>query len=181
MSLRAQLFYDSPFQKQLYTREVKKQALIGLIRKSERISQSPEIADLLVLLLEAHTCLEGSEYMQSFMMSWMIIEKDVFHKWEEYLKKEKVTRGRRRKLMNSTFWSVDYVLETLKLANRLFAEDYATLMSLKSKRNNMMHKGERVTSEEARQCLNIAGKIVQKRSRFPDASAGQTLSDIARI
>jgi len=166
ISLRTQLF-EFPFRMELasvHREQVEKEKLVVLMKEAERITQNPEIADFLVLLLEAYTCLQNSEYMQSFMMSWVIIEKHMFWLWEKFLREESVTRTRRDKLMNPAYSTVDSILESLNLAGRLSIEEYDALMGLKNKRNDIMHEGERVTRNEADRCFQLSKKIVQQRS-----------------
>jgi hypothetical protein len=162
-SLRAQLFPMNQFSTRIFRIEIEKETLVDLIREAERINQDPDLADFLVLLLEAHTCMQSSEYMQSFMMSWMIVEKNVFWMWNRFLKEEMITGDRRRKLTNPMSWTVDSILETLNLAGKLSSDDYITLIALKNKRNRIMHESERVTPEEAERCFNVAKVIVQQR------------------
>jgi hypothetical protein len=169
-SLRTQLFYEFPFKSKIgfiERTEVEKEKLISLIREAERISQDPDMADFLVFLLEAHTCLQSSEYMQSFMMSWVIIERQVSWIWEKFLREEQMPRGRREKLMNPVYWTLDYILEALNLVGKLSPEDYDELMGLKNKRNNVLHEGERVAQHEAEQCLTIAKRVVRGRTDIP--------------
>jgi hypothetical protein len=164
-SLRAQLFFDSSTRVGFINRiEVEKEKLISLIREAERISQDPDVADFIVFLLEAYTCIQSSEYAQSFMISWVIIERHMFWLWEKFLKEEQIIRGRRDKLTNPAYWTLDYVLEALNLCGRLSKEDYEDLMNLKNKRNNAMHEGEMVTHDDAERCFKNAKRIVQQRS-----------------
>jgi len=170
ISLRTQLFYEFSLMKEpVFTGriEVEKEKLVGLIQQAERISQDPDMADFLVFLLEAHTCLQSSEYMQSFMISWIIIERHMSWLWKKFLREEHITRSRREKLMNPAYWTIDFILETLNLAGRLPPDDYEALMRLKKKRNDIMHEGERVSQHEAERCLKVAKGIVQRRIGLP--------------
>ena len=171
ISLRTQLFYEFPIRREtnvpIDKNEVEKEKLVGLIREAERVTQDPELADFLVLLLEAYTCLQSSEYMQSFMMSWVIIERHMFWLWEKFLREENITRTRREKLTSPAYWTADAILESLNLTRQLSLEDYNSLMDLKNKRNSIMHEGERVTRNEADTCFQIARRIVQRRSAIP--------------
>lgn len=166
LSLRTQLFFEFPFARKvtiIERTEVDKEKLVGLIQQAERITRDPDIADFLVFLLEAHTCLHSSEYMQSFVMSWVIIERQMFWLWQRFLKEEQVPRARREKIMNPVYWTVDFVLETLNLLGQVSQEDYDVLMKLKNKRNDIMHEGESVSQSEAEKCFEIAKMIVKQR------------------
>jgi len=166
VSLRTQLFYDFPFKKSavpIDRIEVEKDKLVRLIQRAEHISQDPDMADFSVFLLDAYTFLQSSEYTQSFMISWIIIEKHMSWLWEKFLREEGITHSRRKKMMNSTYWTLDFVLETLNLAGRLSPDEYEDLMKLKKKRNDIVHEGERVSHREAKTCFKAARGIVQTR------------------
>jgi hypothetical protein len=147
-------------------KEITKEELANIIQQAERITQDSEVADFLVFLLDAHTYLQNSEYMQSFIMSWMIIERHIFWLWKKFLKEEQINRKRRDKLTNSLYWTIDYVLETLNITGQINLEDYKNLMKLKKKRNDIIHKGEKVTLDEAERCFQIAMNIVKERSHL---------------
>jgi len=171
VSLRSQLFGEgwmtsSKFEQFEDRIEVENKELIEIIQEAQRITQDPEVADLLIFLLEAFTCLQSSEYMQSFIMSWVIIERYVSSLWEKFLREEQITHNRRDKLMNTAYWTVDTILESLNLTGRLSIEDHKDLMDLKNKRNDIIHVGERVSKDEAERCFQNAKRIVQQRSAF---------------
>lgn len=166
-SLRAQLFHEftsgvtSIF---IYRIEVEKKKLISLIKEAERISRDRDMTDFLVFLLDSYTCLESSEYMQSFMISWIIIERHMFWLWEKFLVGKQVTHKRMEKMLSPGHWSIDFVLETLNLIGHLSQDDYKGLMKLKKRRNAIIHKGVRVSRSEAEGCFSFAKRIVQERS-----------------
>jgi hypothetical protein len=101
--------------------------------------------------------------MQSFVLSWMIVEKNISWTWNKFLREEMITRKRRSKLTNPMLWTVDSILEALNLAGKLLSDDYTTLIVLKNKRNSIIHESERVTPDEAEGCFNAAKGIVQRR------------------
>ena len=165
-TLRTQLSASFPSTQQTfqYRTEIKKEDLIRVIKQAERICKDPDISDFLSFFLEAHTHLDNSEYSQSFIMSWVIVERQMYWLWKKFLKEEQIPRKRRGKLTNPTYWTIDFVLEGLSLGGQLSKEDYSYLMSLKSKRNDIIHVGEATTLEEAEKCFNVAKSIVKQRS-----------------
>ena len=144
--------------------EIGKDDLISVIEQAERISQDPDISDFLAFFLEAHTHLKNSEYSQSFIMSWVIVERQMYWLWKKFLKEEQIPSKRRKKLTFPAIWTIDFVLEGLNLGGQLSKEDYIDLMSLKEKRNAIIHDGESTTFEEAEKCFKIAKDIVKQRS-----------------
>jgi hypothetical protein len=144
--------------------EIEKERLIKVIQQAELITKDPDISDFLIFFLEANTHLKNSEYAQSFIMSWVITERHVFWLWDKFLKEEGIPRKRRDKLMNPAYWTIDYILEGLNLGRQLSQKDYEELMSLKNKRNDIIHGGEAVNLEEATKCLDLARNIVKQRA-----------------
>ena len=144
--------------------EIGKKNLVRIIKQAERISKDPDISDFLAFLLEAHTHLKNSEYSQSFIMSWVIIERQMFWLWKKFLREEQIPSKRRKKLTFPQIWTIDFVLEVLNLRGQLSKEAYRDLMSLKNKRNDIVHLGESTSSEEAEKCFKIARSIVKQRS-----------------
>jgi len=135
-----------------------------LIESAEEWTGDPEVADFLVLLLESHTCLENYENRQSFLMSWMIIERHIFWLWMRTLEEEQIARKRRSKLTNPTYMTTDLMLEVLNIAGRLSAEQYSTLMELKNRRNDVIHKGKNISRDEAEKAFQNARSFVQQRT-----------------
>jgi hypothetical protein len=144
--------------------EINKERLIEIIQQAERITKDPNASDFLIFFLEADTHLKNSEYAQSFIMSWVIIERHMLWLWEKFLKEEGILRERRSKLTNPTYWTIDFILEGLNLVGRLSNNEYNELITLKNRRNDIVHAGESVTMEEAKKCLELAKSIVQQRS-----------------
>ena len=165
-TLRTQRFHLFPSTQPVleYKIEIKKEDLIRVIKQAERISKDPEISDFLTFFLEAHTHLRNSEYSQSFIMSWVIVERHLLWLWKKFLKEEQIPRKRRNKLTNPAYWTIDFVLEGLNVGGQLFQKDYDELMALKNKRNDIIHLGESTTLEEAEKCFKIARDIVKQRS-----------------
>lgn len=165
-TLRGQLAYPfRPQQQMLENRfDVGKEDLIRVIRQAERISEDPDISDFLTFFLEAHTHLKNSEYSQSFILSWVIVERHLSWLWNKFLKEERMPRKRRDKLTNPAYWTTDFVIEGLNIGGRFSKTDYEDLMALKGKRNDIIHLGEGTTLEEAEKCFEIASDIVKQRS-----------------
>lgn len=165
-TLRTQLAYIFPPQQPRFEDriKVKKENIIEIIQQAERISQDPDISDFLTFFLQAHTHLDNSEYSQSFIMSWVIIEREMIWLWRKFLKEEQMPRKRREKLSRTTYWTIDFIIEGLNIGGRLSEKEYRDLMDLKSNRNDIIHAGESTTLEEAEKCFEMAKSIVKQRS-----------------
>ncbi|GAG53884.1 unnamed protein product [marine sediment metagenome] len=80
-------------------------------------------------------------------------------------------KGKRgKKLKNTLLWkSADRILEVLNLSGKLAKEDYKLLMELKQKRNDIIHRGEKASEEEAQKsfnfCINLLGKMMENTTQ----------------
>jgi hypothetical protein len=136
----------------------------GWLRRTEKVTESGTLSETLRFLLEAYTHFENSEYLEAFVLSWLIVEKDVYSRWNRYLEEKSVEVGRRRKLENPGVWTVDVVIEELSLGGVISADDYRRLMSMKTVRNNIIHRGERVSREQAAELLQLSVTIIKKET-----------------
>lgn len=114
------------------------------------------------LVLQSSTQLRNSEYSQSFLTSWLILEAYVGLLWNVHIKSKKPSKSRERKLMNPSSWTTDHMIETLNLAGEVDQKEYDTLMSWKGKRNRLVHSGVNVSEEDASQCLDWATKVARR-------------------
>ena len=109
--------------------------------------------------------------MEAFVLSWLIIEKDVYSRWSKYLDEKGIQESRRHKLeKNLGVWTADVVIEQLSLAGVISSDEYLKLMSLKTVRNSMIHKAQRVSKEHAEESLKLALGIV---ARLADDAANE--------
>ena len=133
------------------------------ITRADRVAQDPDLADSLRFLLEAYTHFQDSRYMESFVLSWVVVEKHLYALWRRFLKDEGLPRSRRDKLTNPNPWTIDFVIESLSLLKQMVPADYSNLISMKRLRNDIIHEGERVSQEQAQQALGAATQIVSTR------------------
>ena len=145
------------------------------IERADRVTQDPELAESLRFLLEAYTHLEDSAYMESFVLSWLVVEKHLYTVWKRFLKDEGVSRPRRDKLAKPGGWTVDHVIESLSLSKQIASDEYLKLMSMKSLRNDIMHEGERVSKEQAEQAFESAARILRQRTGTMDSQPGDAV------
>ncbi len=138
------------------------------VRRTEEITQSTSMSETLRFLLEAYTHFQNSDYLEAFVLSWLIVEKDVYSRWTRYLEDKSIQDNRKHKLENPSVWTVDVVIEELNLAGIIPSDDYLKLMSMKTVRNNIIHKGERVSKEKADELLELALEIVRNETTSVD-------------
>jgi hypothetical protein len=145
------------FKPQVVAIEVMKQ----IIQKAAKVHEGKN--QELLLLAEAYTHLNNGEFSQSFTMSWNIIERYVSEIWIRTLAKKQIRGERKSKLLNSIFWSTDYLLEVLNVSGNLGETEYVTFMEIKSKRNGFIHGQKEITEVDAQRCFNIGKSIVTKK------------------
>jgi len=163
-SLRTNL-YEAKRQEhpQMFERQSFPVSFLGsVIEEAERIFSDEQIKNISLFLLEAHTHFQDSEYSQSFLMSWLVHEKALTRKWKEFLNEKSVARKSLEFLLNPSNWPISHILETLNLAGKLDEKTHDLLARLNRKRNHVVHNGEEVTEEEAREALESAYYIVRR-------------------
>lgn len=151
-------------------RAVTEEELEVVVNLSESVASNEKITNSLLFFLEAFTYLQNSEYTQSFIMSWMLIERYLSDCWDSFLDKLDIRGNRRDKLKSTLLWkSADRILEVLSLSGKLAKEDYKLLMKLKQKRNDIIHRGEKASEEEAQKsfnfCINLLGKMMENTTQ----------------
>lgn len=134
------------------------------LRRTERVTQSSTLSETLRFLLEAHSHFHYSDYLEAFVLSWLIVERDIYSRWDQYLEEKSVEGKRRRKLENPGLWTADLVIEELSLAGVISSDDYRKLTSMKAVRNNIIHKGKRVSKEQANELLELARGVVKNET-----------------
>lgn len=138
--------------------------ILDIINTADRITKDNEIKKSLLFLLESFTHLQSSEYPQCFIMGWTAIERYIESVWDRFLKKKSIS-GDRRKKLRGLLWTTDDILESLNLAGEIETQDYSSIMSLKYKRNKIIHAGVTATKDDAEQCFTIALAVVQHSVR----------------
>jgi hypothetical protein len=118
----------------------------------------------LVLLVESYTCIQSSQFIQSFIISWTIIEKYLYWIWESHLRRKSVNHDRRKNLTDGSGWNVSKVIEMLDVAGVITNEDYKILTDLRKKRNDLIHEGEIISKEDAQKCFEYSFNVMQVRT-----------------
>lgn len=138
-----------------------KEDVIDLLNRAGKITRDVETKKSLLFLLESYTHLQSSEYPQCFVMGWTVVERYIASIWDAFLKDKSITGKRRQKLRQAMLWTTDDILESLNLAGAIDAQIYSNLMSLKDKRNKILHRGETATKEDAEQSFKASLALVQ--------------------
>jgi len=143
---------------------IKSEGLSLLLEISEMINKEPEINDCLILLVESYTCIQSSQFIQSFIINWTIIEKYLYWIWEIQLRKKSVNHERRKNLTDGSDWNVSKVIEMLDVEGVITRENYKILTDLRKKRNDLIHEGEIISQKDAEKCYTYSFIIMQIRT-----------------
>ncbi|WP_316506220.1 hypothetical protein [Nitrosopumilus sp.] len=143
--------------------ELTKEELTGIILTAFEIMENDYIANNLKLFVEALTHNRNTEYSQSFVMSWSILEQNYSSLWEKMLNEKRLDKSRLDKLLNPNQWSIDYKLEILNLFGKIDEQDYKLLMELKKKRNNFYYGRELISQEDSVKSLKLARNIIDDK------------------
>lgn len=152
--LPSSLFFDR--------RLIPQKKLRNAISKAEEWTKDKIKRNTLMFLLEANTLFANSEYPQSFLSSWIIIENHIRKLWEKYLKSKDTDKKRVSKLISTHYWDIDHLLENLNLSGYLTDKEYDQLMKLKKARNDIVHSGYKASKKEAEECFQLAHKITKE-------------------
>ena len=107
--------------------------------------------------MSSNTQLNSDHNTQSFITSWIIIERDIYRMWSEKINSARVGRRIREELER---WDVHKVLEMLHLDKIISNDDYVELNQLQKLRNDVIHEGQEVTKKRATNCFNLAHNVI---------------------
>ncbi|MEM0144121.1 MAG: hypothetical protein QXL94_09340 [Candidatus Parvarchaeum sp.] len=140
---------------------IKQETIKPIVDLTNKIINNQIIVSQLTFLLEGYTYFIHSEYSQSFIMDWLIIEKYFANKWDELLNKREITGNRKRDFNDADKWDSYHKLELLNFVGEIDNEKYLMLRNFNTKRNHLVHKGEQIKQEDAEILYKLALDIVK--------------------
>ena len=143
--------------------EILQDWLTPIIKESFTIMKNRKLSEDLKFFVEAFTHNHNTEYSQSFVMSWSVIERYFLRLWKNVVSKKKLDKKRSKKLKS---WKIDQIMETMDLSKIINEEDFKILMELKNERNQFYHGGHQISRENSAKCLNFVRKIINKKLDF---------------
>lgn len=149
--------------------EISVNTIEEIIRRAEQTRTSdPKRRERIIFLLESWTHFVNGEFAQSFILSWLIIEKQINDLWEQQIDSQKKIdyrdvddddlelnkkiNDRFGKLKNHNLYVTDIKIEILKFLGVLTLDQYDQFMRFKDVRNDITHPRKahkEITSEEA--------------------------------
>jgi hypothetical protein len=159
---------SAPYQQGLphvvpFSQQVKQQPLSVALAAAHRHLRNRLTLELLGRSGEAWTHFQRSEFTESFVLAWGLIERHIGETWRLHVEGRGITGDRRKKLVQSLTWTVDHQLETLHMCETLSTDDYSLLDRLRHRRNAIVHRLEGASEDEAQVCLDRALTYVRSK------------------
>lgn len=137
-----------------------------ILLNTEKLVVHEKLAADMRLFNEGLTHFQNSEFAQSFIMSWSVIERHYSDIWNTLLSNKNIDHERFSKLINPNQWTIDYVLEFLSLQGEIDDISYDLLMDLKRKRNKFYHNGKQIIKDDAERCIKHAMRLLSKKIKL---------------
>ncbi len=119
--------------------EIDPKRLQEAIMEAEKLYPNLKAVEELRLFIESFTHFNDSEYAQSFVLSWSIIERHLYELRTKKLAEMDLDEDRQSKLLNTVQWSTDYLIEVLSLSADISDLEHEAYGELKKKRNRFIH------------------------------------------
>ncbi|MGD0477290.1 MAG: hypothetical protein ABSB29_03875 [Nitrososphaerales archaeon] len=155
--MQSDFFFGRQFRPSIPTEPSK---ILQAIQISSGLFTQHKLVEELRLYVESYTHLQDSEYAQSFILSWSIIERHIYELWGTKLELMDMDEDRIAKLRGQT---IDFLIEALNVSGDMSETEYEGYMELKNKRNKFIHRGKPILKADAEKCFSIAQDIVRKR------------------
>lgn len=169
-SERMQLMNIQNFNYNRRWKVIKKDAIIPIVDLANKIINDQLKVNQIIFLLEGYTYLVNSEYSQSFIMDWLIVEKYFANKWDELLKEKQITGKRKEDFRDVDKWDSYHKLELLNFTGNISNETYDLLRDLNTKRNHLVHKGEPINQDDADKLYKFASNLIRESLRIEIAT-----------
>lgn len=162
-SKRMEMFHHRNFRQSFYSdirNHIDIEDMELIIKNAESFINNDEKVYFLKLFLTAYTQLSNSDFSQSFVTAWTIIEKNLYDIWMKKLVSARVSKRIREDLDR---WDLYRVLEILHLDEIIQDDEYYELRTLQTLRNEVIHEGHDISNKMAEKCLSLAVQIVRKK------------------
>ena len=141
----------------VYRKKISIELLSNIIKITESIIRNYEYTHYLGLILGAHTQLNNEDNSQSFIISWTIIENSLRKKWIKKIVFSEMDENVKKKLEG---YPIDKILDDLYIRKIISRDYYLQLKSLQKTRNKIIHEGDIVSYDSAKNCYNVALDII---------------------
>lgn len=125
-----------------------------------------QLFNSLNLLIDAHTHLEHMKLIESFILSWVIIEQFLNYSWNKLLTSKKIS-NKRKKQLNSKEYTASVKINILNLLGILNNDEFKQINELRKTRNEFMHEIKLISPQDAISAYKLAKNYLKRRSLMP--------------
>ena len=144
------------------TKEIPIETFENILENSIELSKNSELTEKIKIYFEAEEFYAKRNYSQSFVLSWILLEKYIHKKWSAHLTKKCVVGDKRRRDKLKKSWTADVIIETMNLSDQIDNKDYLELIELKSIRNNFVHGAKVIDKKQCDRVLEFALKLLKQ-------------------
>lgn len=151
-----------------------------IINTAEKVSHNEPINESVSFLLESFTHFYNSEYSQSFLFSWLVIENYILRLFEEMLSEKEVSGKRKEKFKTQDKWSTETKIEVLNFNDIINLDEYNIFIRFNAKRNKFAHKGITIDKKESKELFEFSQNIIKNlliEHGLADSEKGGTISN----
>jgi len=134
-----------------------------MIGRAEALTGDSAIKLDLLLLLEAYTLHQHGAYTESFLLSWLAVERWVQALWRDLLQGQGLSPALLGNLSEPA-WTIDRMVEVLCLWGRIDPASYTRVTELRGKRNAIMLRADGTTKGEAAEAFHFVLSRVRART-----------------
>jgi hypothetical protein len=145
------------------TASVAESSLKDCIAFFDEAQKDSETLEQLRLRHSAGIHFMAGEYLQSFMLAWTVIEREIRRLWAMMFEKRQMDRKRKDKLITEDNFTTNQLIEVTELLGGLDTRLYIDIQKLRRVRNDTVHRGTIPTCENCGECIKIANTFIHKK------------------
>ncbi|MHB8164058.1 MAG: hypothetical protein ACYDDV_06875 [Methanoregula sp.] len=138
------------------------------IEVSEKIFLDEKVNQSLLFLLEGNTHLKNSEFPQSYIFCWLIVEQYISKKFNALLTEKPEIKTKLRNKTDPEKEAIGLKFKILNSNERLSDSDYSFLTVYKDKRNDFVHSGKTIMQSDAEKLFDFSFRIIQNEIAILD-------------
>jgi hypothetical protein len=160
---RAQLLNSEDLPEHIERGAISAHNLQHILDVAEEIYQEDGLKEKVILHLQAYTHLLDHEYTASFLLNWNIIEQQILDILNPHLRDNyNVNSERRRNMERGSHWSISHMLEVAEITDAITNSQYNQLDDFRSKRNDIVHKMETASEEQAEDLNDLVSDFLER-------------------
>ncbi|MBN1214676.1 MAG: TM1812 family CRISPR-associated protein [Candidatus Lokiarchaeota archaeon] len=134
-----------------------------IIDNTNKLIQYDKIIDLLGIFIQSYSNLSKNEIIQSFILSWTLIEEYLNYIWESLLEGKNISNSKRIDKLKGRDFTASIISEILNITGNIDNNELKILNRLRKKRNAFMHDLKPINYKIAVESFDLALNYLQKR------------------